>query len=260
MTSKFSVPSDWYKSFFTDTVLSFWDAVIPPQATAAEVAFIMRHVGVQPPGTIADIPCGTGRHALALARAGFKVTAVDGSAAALRRAQAAADAGLVNFRRSDILQFKIDTQADALICMGNSIGYFEPALMQELLRKFAGALRTGGRLILDTGICAESILPIAPERRLDFPGGSYDQEITYDVSESVINTRALLTINGETQELRYRHFIMMSGDLVRMLRAAGFCVEALHGDTDDGAFVPGSPRLLVVAVKDNPSQYNRTNP
>jgi hypothetical protein len=42
---------------------------------------------------------------------------------------------------------------------------------------------------------------------------------------------------------------MTSGELVRMLRAAGLRAVALHGDTDDAAFVPGLPRLLIVAVK-----------
>jgi SAM-dependent methyltransferase len=250
MTTSFSVPADWYKAFFSDPVVRFWDAVIPPQATQADVAFIMRHVGVVPPSTIADIACGTGRHAIALAKAGFEVTAIDASPAALKIGHAAACHGLPpNFQRSDMLKFKLAAPVDALICMGNSIGYFEPALTRKLLRRFAAALRDGGRLILDTGICAESLLPIAPERRLTFPGGYYDQEIHYDARESLINTRAHLTIDAESHELKYRHYVMTCGELVRMLGAVGFKVLALHADTDDSAFVMGSPRLLIVAVK-----------
>jgi|HubBroStandDraft_5_1064220.scaffolds.fasta_scaffold98867_2 cyclopropane fatty-acyl-phospholipid synthase-like methyltransferase len=250
MTSQFSVPSDWYKTFFTDPVFRFWEAVIPPEATQAEVAFIMRHVGVSPPASIADVPCGTGRHALALAKEGFRVTAIDGSVEALQRAQTASQTGLsVCFLRSDMLEFEVDPPVDALICMGNSIGYFEPGLTQELLRRFASALRSGGRLIVDTGICAESLLPISPERRFTFPSGSYEQEMTYDVFQSTINTRARLTIEGESHELRYRHFVMTSGELVRLMRSEGFNICALYGDANDAAFGPGSPRLLLVAVK-----------
>lgn len=250
MTSQFSVPSDWYKTFFTDPVVRFWDAAIPPAATQAEVAFILRHAGVSPPATIADVPCGTGRHAIALAKAGFEVTALDSSAEALQRAQASAQTGLsVQFLRSDMLDLEVDTPVDALICMGNSVGYFEPALTQKLLQRFAAALRTGGRLIVDTGICAESLLPISLDRRFTFPGGSYEQEITYDAFQSTLNTRAHLTLDGETHELLYRHFVMTSGELVRLLRAAGFNTLALYGDPHDAAFGPGSPRLLLLAVK-----------
>jgi hypothetical protein len=42
---------------------------------------------------------------------------------------------------------------------------------------------------------------------------------------------------------------MTSGELVRSMRCAGFDVSALYGDTQDAAFGPGSPRLLLVAVK-----------
>jgi SAM-dependent methyltransferase len=248
MTFTFSVPADWHETFFSDAVLRFWDAVIPPQATAADVAFITRHVA-PPPAAIIDMQCGTGRHASALARAGFNVTAVDASAPALERARARGDAG-VRLERSDCLEFEPDAPADALICMGNSIGYFEPRLTQKLLGRFAAMLRNGGRLILDTGICAESILPLAEERRISFPGGCYDQEIYYDCSASTLNTRAHLTMDGMTRELRYRHYVMTSGELVRMLRAAGFHVSGLYGDTGDGAFMPGSPRLLIDAAKD----------
>jgi cyclopropane fatty-acyl-phospholipid synthase-like methyltransferase len=250
MTSQFSVPSDWYKTFFTEPVVRFWDAAIPPEATQAEVAFIVRHNGMSPPATIVDVPCGTGRHAVALAKVGFKVTAIDSSAQALRRAQAAAQAGLsVSFLCSDMLEFEVGTPVDALVCMGNSIGYFEPAQTQRLLQRFASALRTGGRLIIDTGICAESLLPISSERRFTFPGGSYEQEIHYDASESVINTRAHLTIDGGTHELRYRHFVMTSGELVRVVRSEGFNISMLCGDAQDAPFGPGSPRLLLVAYK-----------
>jgi hypothetical protein len=110
-------------------------------------------------------------------------------------------------------------------------------------------LRPGGRLILDTSVCAESLLPIVAQRSFCFPGGTYEQQLTYDAVQSVINTRAQLTIDGHTHELRYRHFVTTSGELVRSLSAAGFDICGLYGDTEDGAFRPGSPRLLLVAER-----------
>jgi len=249
MAPHVSVPADWYKAFFTDPVVRFWDAAISPAATQADIAFIRRHLLLSPPATIADIPCGTGRHTLGLARMGFGVVAVDSSCPALQRAQAAASGLSIQFLRADMLEFELERPVDALICMGNSLGYFEPAQTQLLLRRFASALRTGGTLIIDTGICAESLLPIVPERCFTFPGGSYEQEIDYDALQSAINTRARLTIEGETHELHYRHFVMTSGELVRLLHVAGFAVSALFGDTDDAPFGPGSPRLLLVAAR-----------
>ena len=51
---------------------------------------------------VADIGCGTGRHALRWAAAGARVTAVDFSAAMLRRARAKPGAGAIIFVRHDL--------------------------------------------------------------------------------------------------------------------------------------------------------------
>jgi hypothetical protein len=42
---------------------------------------------------------------------------------------------------------------------------------------------------------------------------------------------------------------MTSGELIRLFRAAGFKGVWLLGDTQDRTFIPGSPRLLLVASK-----------
>jgi SAM-dependent methyltransferase len=251
MTTDFSVPSDWYLNFFTGPVMRFWEAAVPPAATEAEVAFLVRHLELKPLATIVDVPCGTGRHALGLAKAGFRVTGFDRSEAALARAVAIAEAeGLpARFARADMLEFEVDAPVDALICMGNSLGYFEPEMTLQLLHHFARSVRQGGRLILDTAICAESLLPLASERSFAFPGGTYEQEIVYDAMQSLIKTRAHLTLDGERQELLYRHFVMTSGELVRALRSAGFQPRGLFGDAQDSPFAPGSPRLLLVAER-----------
>jgi SAM-dependent methyltransferase len=206
---------------------------------------------VKPPAAILDVPCGAGRHSLALAKMGFQVAGFDRSEAALKRATAVAEAEALpaKFTCSDMLEYEVESPADALICMGNSLGYFEPAMTQQLFRRFADSLRVGGRLILDTGTCAESLLPISTERSFSFPGGTYEQEMAYDATQSVLKTRARLTLDGETHELLYRHFVTTSGELVRSLRAAGFELFGIFGDTQDSPFGPGSPRLLLVAER-----------
>lgn len=251
MTTDFSVPSDWYLNFFTGPVMRFWEAAVPSAATEADVAFLVRHLGLKPPARILDVPCGAGRHALGLARAGFHVTGFDRSEPALKRAVAMAEAEALpaRFARADMLEFEVDAPADALICMGNSLGYFEPAMTLQLLHRFARSLRKGGRLVIDTAICAESLLPLASERSFSFPGGTYEQEIVYDAVQSLISTRAHLTLDGERHELLYRHFVMTSGELVRSLRTAGFEPRGLFGDTQDSPFAPGSQRLLLVAER-----------
>ena len=47
--------------------------------TEDEVAFLVEALGLRAGQTVLDVGCGPGRHALALARRGFRVTGVDAS-------------------------------------------------------------------------------------------------------------------------------------------------------------------------------------
>src|SRR5215813_4016892 len=67
---------------------------------------------------VADIGCGTGRHAIRLAAAGAKVTALDFSEGMLARARAKPGADAVRFIRHDLIQaFPLESGSfDRVIC------------------------------------------------------------------------------------------------------------------------------------------------
>jgi cyclopropane fatty-acyl-phospholipid synthase-like methyltransferase len=252
MHDDFTVPADWYKTFFTAPVNLFWERMMPPEATEADLGFLLRHLGAIPPARILDVPCGSGRHALGLARAGYRVTGVDLSDDAIIRASATArEAGLpARFIKKDMRDFEAEEPFDAAICLGNSISYFERDGMQSLFDTLAAGTRRGGRLLLDTHCCAESIFPLREGRVLEFEGGSYSSRFRYDPYTSTLSTSAELRLENERHSLLYAHHIVTSGALVRMLGDAGFEANALYGDTDDTPFVAGSPRLLLIARRE----------
>src|SRR5262245_9270755 len=69
--------SDWYKTFFTGLIVESWLKAMPPEATAREVDFLRDQLRVAPPAKLLDVPCGGGRHSVALAAAGYQMTGVD---------------------------------------------------------------------------------------------------------------------------------------------------------------------------------------
>ncbi len=251
MISNFQVPGNWYETFFTGPANRFWEAMVPPEATAAEIAFIARQIG-EPSQIVIDAPCGAGRHALGLARAGYHVVGVDISAEAIGRAEEAARAEALSaeFRIADMRRFALDEPADAIVSLGNSISYFDEAGTRALFENFARNVRRGGWLVIDTGCCAESVLPdFKAERRFDVDGGDYRSAVFYDPMTSTLKTKALLRLGEETHELRYAHRIVTTGELIRALDTTGFETLGLYRDTDDNEFSLGAPRLLVVALR-----------
>src|SRR2546427_790317 len=70
------------------------------------------------PASLLDLGCGTGNHALILAKRGYRVTGIDSSAGMLRvaRSKARGQSNLA-FVRADMRRFDLGRTFDAAICM-----------------------------------------------------------------------------------------------------------------------------------------------
>ena len=86
-----NVPRDWDQRFADP---NFIDS--PPDPLLVEA------VDMLPPGRALDLACGAGRHALFLARLGWQVTAVDSSAAAIRRLKSQSAGLAIDARVADL--------------------------------------------------------------------------------------------------------------------------------------------------------------
>jgi len=99
------------------------------------------------PRTILDLGCGTGNHAIRLARRGYEVTGLDRSrdqlAIAIRKARAAHLP--VRFVAGDMRSFRLGERFGATICMFGAFGYVRsiPAALQTL-RTVRNHLAPGG--------------------------------------------------------------------------------------------------------------------
>lgn len=141
-----------------------WDRLwyVSPRRTAQEVRAVLDAAasargGVDLPkgARVLDIGCGTGRHALGLAKAGLRVTGVDLAPAMVRAATAKASkagvSGRVQFARGDALRLPVRPAKFDLaisLCEG---AFGQPRLPSgdaRLIREARRALRPDGVLVL----------------------------------------------------------------------------------------------------------------
>ena len=120
---------------------------------AAELPFIEHRLEAAGAGRVLDAACGTGMHAVALARRGYTVVGADLSAGMIDRARAnAAAAGTDG--RFDVAGFgelgeRVGGGFDAVLCLGNSLPHLLTAAdVAAALTDFADCLSPQGLLLI----------------------------------------------------------------------------------------------------------------
>lgn len=242
----------WYTRFYEGLWLEAHRRLRTPADTRTEVQLVERALRLSGAGArVLDVPCGNARHALELARRGYRVTGVDLCEALLAeaRARAAAEGLELGLERRDMVDLPWRGAFEGALCLWGSFGYLSEEGNARFLRAIRRALRPGARLVLDTHV-AESLLPRlvapAPPRRLD--DLLLESESSYDPLEARTTTRWVVTRGEERFEGCTSIRLYTCREVLALLRAAGFAIEAAWGSPGGVPFALGAERLWVVAV------------
>jgi SAM-dependent methyltransferase len=208
-----------------------------------------------PGALILDAGCGPGRHALALARMGYRVVGLDRAAVLLAAGRrAAGGAPWPRFVRGDYARVPFpDGSFDAVLNLGTALGYRGEREDLAALREFRRVLARGGRLVLETAHrdAADHGGALAELEERTLPAGA-----VLRVQRRFETRRGLL---HEVQQLRDRDVwgppraytirLYAPAELDRMLTRAGFRARTLHGSlTGRGAPGPADPLVVVASV------------
>jgi SAM-dependent methyltransferase len=104
---------------FFDAHAPIYDDNVFTRNTVHEVDFLLEELLVPPGGTVLDVGCGTGRHAVELAKRGYVVTGLDLSSEMLSRAADRAEREHVHVEwvRSNATRFTFPGKYDAAVCL-----------------------------------------------------------------------------------------------------------------------------------------------
>lgn len=143
----------WYEELFENYGVKY-DSESFTQGTTGECDFIEKEIGHKKTTKILDIGCGTGRHAIELARRGYKVVGIDLSESQLKRARekAAQQKLKIDFQRHDARNLAFSRQFDLAImmCEGSFPLMETDEMNYQILKNAAKALKPKGKFIFTT--------------------------------------------------------------------------------------------------------------
>src|SRR6185436_4738277 len=145
-------PENVNNSFFDGYYKDIWRHFFPEKTTKAEVDFIVEEARLNPGSDVLDLMCGYGRHALEFARRKINVTAVDNLPDYINEIkEKSISEGLpLQSICTDVLEMQIDKEYDVVICMGNSLQFFNEEDVVRLLSNLSEHLKAKGKLFFLT--------------------------------------------------------------------------------------------------------------
>jgi SAM-dependent methyltransferase len=236
---------------------SIWKDLYPftfPESAFAvadeQVEKILRLTGVGG-GTVLDLCCGPGRHAVALAKRGFAVTAVDRTAFLLDHARARAmHANLsVELVLEDMRRFSRPASFDLIINFFTSFGYFDDQAddlqVLELVRE---NLRPNGVFVLEMVSKERLARVFQATTSRELPNGHVlfeRHEIVDDWTR--IRNRWTLFRGDSTRTFEFAHRIYSGQEMKDLLTNAGLVGARVYGDLDGSSYGFDAQRLVAVA-------------
>ena len=243
----------WWEDLFNDDFIRTM-AKITDSDIVREANFIEESLGCEAGATILDLACGTGRHAVELARRGYQVVGYDLSLAMLARAsdEAQERKQKINFVQGDMREMTFEETFDGVFSWNTSFGYFEDEKNAQIVAKIHRSLKKGGQFLLDV-VNRDSVIRQAPSLAWFEGDGCIcmdEMQIDFITSRMKVK-RTLMMDDGRTKEIEYSIRVYSLHELGKMLHDNGFRVAEVSGGTGTPGVFFGceAPRTLILAEK-----------
>ena len=240
-------------NFFDGYYKDIWRHIFPEKTTLAEVDFIFDASKLNTESHLLDIMCGYGRHSIELAKRGVHVSAIDNLPDYINEIKEKATVQNLDIDCvcADVLEVQIDKKFDAVICMGNSLQFFNEQDTLRVLTNISDHIKPGGKFYINTWslteIAVKNIKEKSWSRIEDFLLIS-DCKILFYPTRMEMNS-IILTDSGEREEKIGIDYIFSINEMEAMLNKTGFRLKEIYSIPGKKLFAVGEPRAYIVAEK-----------
>ena len=163
------------------------------------VDLIVEVLELKPGDRVLDLACGSGEHAVRLAKRGLEVAGVDiapSLVAHCRERAAVEGAETASFGQGDMRELDYDGEFDAVLLLSGSFGFYDDETNEDVLARMARALRPGGQVLIDVFDPTRMVVR-PPSRTWSQYGGGYGLSTRWWEPESCTYVSEFVFIDGE---------------------------------------------------------------
>ena len=200
-------------------------------------------------GPVLELGCGSGRLTVPIAQSGIEIIGADLSAPMLEAARAKARAAgvEVQFLEADMRGFELHRRFAAILIPGNSLLHL--VTIQDL-KQCLGCVRhhlaEGGRLVFD--ISKWDLTPQPRHPLLSVNEITIEETSSYDSADQIRHVTWYLSSPGASdfRVITFTLRVIFPQELLVLLAATGFSLDARFGEFTREPFVSSSPRQVCI--------------
>lgn len=257
---------EWYKSFFDELYYKTYRVFEDEERNEGEARFIVEAMQLPEGARVLDLGCGYARHAVYLAKWGYRVVCLDLSDYLLERARERIREfnveGRVDVVKGDMREVVYDSEFDGAYMFFTTFGFFDDKENSKVLSNISKSLKPGGRLLLDLWNPVRVVYSAyihRGSRRVWYEAGDYIvlEEARYDLYNARVHTQRILLDKASHARIAERYFSVrfyFYWELEELMEKTGLAIQRLYGSYSLEEYTPTSPRMIIIAEKSPPRQ------
>ena len=163
------------------------------------VDLIVAVLGLEPGDRVLDLACGSGEHAVRLAKRGLEVVGVDIAPSLVthcRERSGVEGTETARFEQGDMRELDFEGAFDAVLLLSGSFGFYDDETNEDVLARMARALRPGGQVLIDVFDPTRMVVR-PPRRSWSQYGGGYGLRTVWWEPESCTYASEFLFIDAD---------------------------------------------------------------